>query len=179
MYIKVSSTRSHPAVILQIVVVINAANDVLVRNGRVNQLCLPVLCLAHNQSELAGARSGEEGEEGLDGLKTETVGFYRRWGWSRRGMDTRGIRRELMLVGGHKGALRNEQLFVGLVGVQQAGHLPPPPKSHFTPSLEPFCLLFSVSYYCVSLHVFRKFEGAQCNFLQVCKKQQERAVFVS
>lgn len=37
-----------------------------------------------------------------------------------------------MLVGGHKGALRNEQLFVGLLGVQQAGHLPPSP-SHFTP----------------------------------------------
>lgn len=59
------------------------------------------------------------------------------------------IERELMLVGGHKGALRNEQLFVGLVGVQQAGHLPPSPQSHFTPSSKSF--LFSVSYYYVSL----------------------------
>lgn len=34
---------------------------------------------------------------------------------------------------GAKGALRNEQLFVGLVGVQQASHLPPSPRPHFTP----------------------------------------------
>lgn len=46
-----------------------------------------------------------------------------------------------MLVGGHEGALRNEQLFVGLVGVQQAGHLPPSPQSHFSPSLKPSCFL--------------------------------------
>lgn len=45
--------------------------------------------------------------------------------------------------GGHKGALRNEQLFVGLVGVQQASHLPPSPQSHFTPHSIPPCFILS------------------------------------
>lgn len=51
--------------------------------------------------------------------------------------------------GGHKGALRNEQLFVGLVGVQQASHLPPSPQSHFTPHSIPPC--FIVSFCCFVL----------------------------
>lgn len=50
-----------------------------------------------------------------------------------------------MLVGGHEEW--NEQLFVGLVGVQQAGHLPPSPQSHFTLSLKSLCLLSSVPLY--------------------------------
>lgn len=64
-------------------------------------------------------------------------------GWILRGGGGGDIERELMLAGGHKGALRSEQLFVGLVGVQQAGHLPPSPQSHF--------ISFFASYYYVSL----------------------------
>lgn len=67
-----------------------------------------------------------------------------------------GIEGELMLAGGHKGALRNEQLFVGWVGVQQAGHLPPSPQSHLTPSMKPQHFLFPASHcLCLCRHVYR------------------------
>lgn len=45
--------------------------------------------------------------------------------------------------------MRNEQLFVGLLGVQRASHLPPSP-SHFTPSLKSPCLPFFAPHLCVS-----------------------------
>lgn len=47
---------------------------------------------------------------------------------------------ELMLVEEGGGPLRIEQLFAGSLGVQQAGHLPPSPQSHFTPSFKSSCL---------------------------------------
>lgn len=50
------------------------------------------------------------------------------------------------MEGGHEGALRNEQLFVGLVGVQQASHLPPSPQSHFTPHSIPPCFIVSLCF---------------------------------
>lgn len=65
--------------------------------------------------------------------------------------------RELMHGGGHKGALRNEQLFVGLVGVQQASHLPPSPQSHFTPHSIPPCFIVSFCFFVLFSTFYRNF----------------------
>lgn len=85
------------------------------------------------------------------GGRQEWLGGLEAWGKGGGGAGKRKIlggrdrkrEGELMHGGGHKGALRNEQLFVGLVGVQQASHLPPSPQSHFTPHSIPPCFIVS------------------------------------
>lgn len=94
----------------------------------------------------------------------ETVGLergrVRGWGAAREEW----MQSELMLVEEGGGPLRIEQLFAGLLGVQQAGHLPPSPQSHFTPSFKSSCLsLFfstqpSLCFSSPAPHFYRSFK---------------------
>lgn len=70
-------------------------------------------------------RSEEGGNERLDRLATETVRLESEWGVEQERGEYKGDRERI--DGDLKGALRNEQLFVGLVGVQQGCLVPTSP----------------------------------------------------